>query len=114
MSELKSPEELKAFLEEAKKKYGKVFKTSFEGTETFYIRPIQRLEYKNLITALEAVTDQRTRADLHDEKVVTIATVYPEITTDFLSRSGAGFVTLLANEVLRVSGFTNNVETTEV
>lgn len=106
--------DLQALLAEAKKLHGKVFKVSFDGTETFYIRAIKRLEYKNLVAALQAVADQQNRADLHDEKVVTAATVYPQITPEFLSTSGAGFVTLLANEILRVSGFTNNISVEEV
>jgi len=114
MDEMTLEELTKQAVDAAKAKGNRVFKVSFEGTDTFYIRPVQRLEYKNLVTAIEAVSDARSRADLHDEKVVQMATVFPVVTPEFLSKSGAGFVTVLANEILRVSGFTNNLEVSEV
>lgn len=114
MDEMTLEEQIKQAVDAAKAKGHRVFKVAFEGTDTFFIRPVQRLEYKNLMAAIQAATEAKQRDDLHDEKVVSIATVFPVITPEFLSKSGAGFVTVLANEILRISGFTNNLEVSEV
>lgn len=113
VAELKK--ELPAEVIEAKQKYGRVFKTTFNGgQDTFYIRSISRIEYKQLTANLATVEDNQKRLELHDEHVAQTATVFPKLSPEFLSTSGAGFVTLLANEALRLSGFTNDVQTKEV
>ena len=84
MDEMTPEEQIKQAVDAAKAKGHKVFKVAFEGTDTFYIRPVQRLEYKNLMAAIQAAAEAKQRDDLHDEKVVSIATVFPVITPEFL------------------------------
>lgn len=114
MSETPEVKPLPQEVVDAKAKGIRIFKTTLNGTETFYIRPLSRIEYKQLSTNLASVPDQQTRLELHDEHVAQTATVFPKITPEFLSKSGAGFVTVLANEALRLSGYTNDVDTQEV
>lgn len=107
--------ELQESIDAAKAQGHKVYKAVFDdGVATYYIRPIQRLEYKRVIEVLKDIKDPAVGNDLHDEKVVTTALVFPEATADFLSTSGAGVVTFLSNEILKVSGFAQNIVTTEV
>ncbi len=107
--------ELNEVITAAKARYGKVFKVSFNGTDDYYVRSIPRLEYRGITDALEAVAaDPKKYQELHDEKVATVGLVWPLATPEFLSSSGAGVVPLLADRILKVSGWTPNIEVTEV
>ena len=106
--------EAQAAIDAAKAAGNKVFKTTFNGVDVFYVRQISRLEYKNLATTLTVVTDQQQRMALHEEKVAELGSVFPKVTPEFLSRSAAGFVTVIADEILRLSGFTQDIVTVEV
>lgn len=99
---------------DAKAKGDRIFKTTLNGTDVFYVRQISRIEYKTLSKNLQSVEDQQQRIELHDEHVAQAGVVFPKVTPEYLSKSGAGFVTAIANEVLRLSGFTNDVQTEEV
>src|SRR5665213_627815 len=89
--------EAQAAIDAVKANGVKVFKTNFNaGADTFYIRQISRLEYKNLAANLAQITDQTTRMALHEEKVAELGVVFPKVTPEFISRSGAGFITVVA------------------
>ena len=107
--------ELNEIVTKAKERYGKVFKVSFNGIDDYFVRSIPRLEYRGITDALEAVAaDPKKYQELHDEKVVQVGLVFPVATPDFFSNSGAGVVPLLADRILKVSGWTPNIEVTEV
>ena len=98
---------------ELKAKHGPLFKAVYPGSDTFLFRAITRAEYKDVVAVLETV-DPRLRPELHDENVVKVGVVWPKLETDFFSTCPAGQVPNLALQIMEKSGFTNNVDVSEV
>jgi hypothetical protein len=93
-----SEEELKEAIVEWKKQYGKIYKNTIDDNEFVIWRLIKRGEYKSILDNddLELFNKQ--------EDVVRTALLYP-YDAEKLIESRAGLATVLAEEILRHSGF---------
>ncbi|MFA5746171.1 MAG: hypothetical protein WC932_04940 [archaeon] len=98
---------------ELKNRYGVLFKVSYNSSSNYLIRPITRAEYKDVVAVIETV-DAKLRPELHDENVVKLGVVWPTLPPEFFTTSAAGQVPNLALQIMERSGFSNNVDVTEV
>lgn len=100
-------------LEKLKAAYGKIYRVGFDDNDVFYIRRLKRQEHRRIAELVSSV-EPAMQNDMAEEKIVETAVVWPKISPDFPSTSPTGYVPMLAAQILRVSGFNQNIDVSEV
>lgn len=105
---LTEKEQLAKNIEEWKKQYCAVYKTNIAGYE-FVFRPISRAEYKFFRKEAEAIDENDDRLEFrmdNEEKVVKVATLYPEAEElDKILNDCGGIANILSDDIMYYSGF---------
>lgn len=99
-------------IERWKASFGAVHAFVPDGESVFFIRPLRRIEHKNIGRDVRQLSRSQSAAEdpslveeqLH-EKVVTMCLLYPQVTADFLTMSPAGLMPTLFNLVMEHSKF---------
>lgn len=94
-------------IQEAKLKYGKIFKLTINGIEWYY-RAMSRPEFKEYTS--EQIGENKTQLDLED--LVFIKCNLNGLTT--VDSIPAGVVSLVADAIMKATGFTEEVEPEEL
>ncbi len=104
-----------------KELYGDVYAFVPDTNTVFLLRPLRRLEHKNIARDIRIFADGPTgREDpaqveeMMHEKVVTLCLLYPSASPNFLSMSKAGLMPTLFNLVMEHSKFLSQQRALEV
>ena len=97
-----------------KAQYGKLYKVTFDKDAYFITRQLKRNEYKQLIENITPKDGSPIVPDVHFEAVVQKGLVWPKVTPELLFNSAAGYIPTLAAQILENSGFTNQVQVSEL
>jgi hypothetical protein len=98
-------------IEALKTKHGKIFKVSFTPDDVFYVRRLKRAEHRR-IDKLTEEQPQEERGDFAMLKIVETTLLWPK--KDNWDDDPSGYVPMLSNKVLELSGFTQNILTEPV
>ena len=93
-----------AMIEEFKRRYGSIYITDFENGDVFIYRAITRKEWKDIKNI------QNADALYQEERICDSAVVWPKTDPNkFRVYGAAGIPTVLAEQILEISGFIPNV-----
>jgi len=84
-----------------KERYGDIYVASFGPEDKYIYRPMNRLEYKQIMT----VSQNNDNKMFMEEKVVSSCVVWPKIDVTKLPTSKAGTVSTLVELIMAASNF---------
>jgi hypothetical protein len=93
-----------------KKEYGEVYVTSISFDKHIAWRPLNRIEYKQLVKKMEQLVQSgqlgTAEANLwNEEAIAELCILFPQYDGQSMTRDMAGLPSLIAQEVLEASGF---------
>lgn len=113
--EVKLPAPTDEEMTKFKQTHGKIFRIAMSMDEVFYVRRIKRAEYKRILEVM-GKSDPALREDLLNEKLMETAVVWsqPKMDPAFYTDSGAGVIPTVALQIMKLSGFPDQVAIDEV
>lgn len=104
-----------------KELYGDVYAFVPDANSVYLLRPLRRIEHKNIAKEIRAFSEGATAREdpalveeMMHEKVVMLCLLYPAASPNFLSMSKAGLMPTLFNLVMEHSKFLSQQKALEV